>query len=96
MGEVTVVSGSSSEDKYVDDVDEEEEQELDDLETDIEEDNVHIQYHSREEDSDSDDGDTVHMKTIDNICKLKKSRVTSFLFFSSTLSVCYVVLWIFL
>ena len=41
-----------------DDVDEEEEEEWDDLETDTEEEDVHIPYHSSEDDSDSDEHDT--------------------------------------
>jgi len=58
LEEVTVVSGTSSEEEEHDDVDEEEEQEWVDLETDTEEDDVDIHYHSIKEDSDGGNDDT--------------------------------------
>ena len=58
LEEVTVVSGTSSEEEENDDVDVDEEQEWDDLKTDTEEDDVDIHYRSSEEDSVSNDDDT--------------------------------------
>jgi len=58
LEEVTVVSGTSSEDKENDDVDADEEQEWGDLETDTKEDDVDIHYHCSEEDSVSNNDDT--------------------------------------
>ena len=59
LEEVTMVSGTSSEEEEQDDVDANKEQGWDDLETDTEEDDVDIHYHSSEEDSDGNDDDTV-------------------------------------
>jgi len=60
LEEVTVVGGSPSEDDYVDNLHEEEKHGWDDLETDAEDDYVHIQCHLSEEESDSDNGDTIN------------------------------------
>jgi len=56
--EVNDVGDIDSEEEEPPEVDEEEEQEWDDLETDTEKEDVHIPYHSSEDDSDSDEHDT--------------------------------------
>jgi len=91
MEEVTVVDGLSSEDDKVDDVDEEEEQEWDDLETDTEEDDVQIQYHSSGEDSKSEDDDSCNNEDDVWEVHMKFWCVTTLFFFNNQLG--YVLLF---